>query len=162
MSNTTSKESIGIALGRIPAGIFILTARYEDRSMGMLCSWVQQVCFEPAMISVAVAKARPIMPLLSEARCFGLCQLPQDEKIIIRKFASGVDPSEDPFLGFEMVHDTVLGVPILAQSMSYLECEVSCHMDVDGDHDLFVGKVKAGAFREGEPWVHLRDNGFKY
>jgi flavin reductase (DIM6/NTAB) family NADH-FMN oxidoreductase RutF len=162
MTNATEKDGMGAAIGRIPSGLFILTARYEDKSTGMLASWVQQVSFEPPMVSVAVAKARPIMLLISDSSSFGLCQLPQGEKIIMRKFASGVDASEDPFLGFDLVQDTALNVPILSHAMSYLECEVVCHMDVDGDHDLFVGKVKAGAFHEGEPWVHLRDNGFKY
>ncbi|HCD33402.1 MAG TPA: hypothetical protein DER01_13415, partial [Phycisphaerales bacterium] len=99
---------------------------------------------------------------ISESRHFGLCQLPLGEKIITRKFAGGVDQGEDPFMGFEMIHDTVTHVPILAHVMSYLECEVTCHVDVEGDHDLFVGTIRGGRFLEGEPWVHLREDGFKY
>jgi flavin reductase (DIM6/NTAB) family NADH-FMN oxidoreductase RutF len=156
------KEGVGQAIGRIPSGVFILTARHEDRSLGMLASWVQQVSFDPPMVSVAVAKGRPIMPLISESRQFGLCQLPVGEKIITRKFAGSSDPGEDPFLGFDMIHDTVNHSPILAHVMSYLECEVTCHVDVEGDHDLFVGTIRGGRFLQGEPWIHLRDNGFKY
>ena len=156
------RQGIGAAIGRIPSGLFVLTARHEDRRTGMLCSWVQQACFEPPMIVVAVGKGRPIMPLISESRKFGLCQLPKGEKVILRKFAGGIDPSQDPFLGFELVHQTVTGVPILAHALAYLECELTCHMDVEGDHDLFVGLVRAGNFHEGEPHVHLRENGFKY
>ena len=80
----------------------------------------------------------------------------------MRKFAAGSDPNDDPFLGFELVHDTVLEAPILAHTMSYLECELSCHMDVEGDHDLFVGTVRGGRHIEGDPWVHLRKDGFSY
>jgi hypothetical protein len=46
------------ALGRIPSGLFILTARFEDQSTGMLASWVQQVSFDPPLVSVAVKKGR--------------------------------------------------------------------------------------------------------
>src|SRR5690606_36146938 len=99
------KQRIGAAIGRIPSGLFVLTAQHEDRRTGMLASWVQQVCFEPPMISVAVQKGRAIMPLISESRRFGLCQLPEKEKVITRKFAAGIEPGEDPFLGFELVHD---------------------------------------------------------
>jgi hypothetical protein len=35
-------------------------------------------------------------------------------------------------------------------------------MDVEGDHDVFVGKVLGAGFNGGEPMVHLRENGFKY
>lgn len=155
------KQGIGAALGRIPAGMFILTACHEERRGGMLCSWVQQLCFEPPMVSVAVAKGRPIMPLISESRSFGLCQLSASDKVILRKFAGGSDPNEDPFLGFDLVaNDT--DIPIFTSSMSYFECELASHLDVEGDHDLFVGKVIAGKSNGSEPIIHLRENGFRY
>ncbi len=156
------KESIGQAIGRIPSGLFVLTAQNDEQRTGMLASWVQQTCFEPPMVSVAVAKGRPIMPLISEARHFGVCQLPLDEKIIMRKFANGCKPGEDPFLGFEMKSNSTWSAPILANVMSYMVCELVCHIDVEGDHDLFIGKVCKGEFIAGEPYVHLRKNGFTY
>ncbi len=157
------RAGVGAALGRVPSGLFVLTARHEDRAAGMLASWVQQVCFEPPMVSVAVAKGRVIMPLISESHRFGICQLPVGEKIVVRKFAGGTEAGEDPFLGLEMRHDTLTHVPILANVLSYLECEVKCHVDVEGDHDLFVGTVLNGqVLGDAEPWVHLRKDGFKY
>lgn len=158
----THKQRIGAALGRIPSGLFVLTAQHEDRRTGMLASWVQQVCFEPPMVSVAVAKGRAIMPLISESRKFGLCQLQDKEKVILRKFAAGIEQGEDPFLGFELVHDGPVGVPLLAHVVSWVACELTCHMDVEGDHDLFVGTVRAGDFVGGQPHIHLRESGFKY
>ncbi len=156
------KESIGAAIGRIPSGLFVLTARHEDRRGGMLVSWVQQACFEPPMVVVAVSKGRPIMPLISESRSFGLCQIAKGDKVLLRKFAGKIDPSEDPFLGFELLESSHSGVPILANVLSYMECEVACHMDVEGDHDLFVGRVVRGGYIKGEPHVHLRENGYSY
>ena len=155
-------KNIGAALGRIPSGLFIMTCQHEDHRTGMLVSWVQQTCFKPPMISVAVAKGRPIMPVLSESRTFGMCQLPVDDKLILRKFAKGVDLTEDPFLGFDLLDESSLGVPLLAGCVAYLECELACHMDVEGDHDLFVGKVRAGKLMGGDPSIHLREHGFNY
>jgi len=163
MTEDEARRGVARALGKVPSGLFILTARYEDKTAGMLASWVQQVCFEPPMVSVAIAKGRSIMPLISGSRKFGLCQLRADEKVILRKFsAEDGDPSEDPFLGFEMAPDTELSVPILAQSLSHLECVVACHIDVEGDYDLFVGRVVAGRCGQGDPWIHVRDDGFVY
>lgn len=162
MAESDPKQDISKALAQLPSGLFILTARSEDTACGILVSWVQQTCFEPPMVSVAIAKGRPIMPLISQTRQFGLCQLAESDKLILRRFSSGSDPSEDPFLSFEMLRDTALTVPILAQSMSYLECQVACHIDVEGDHDLFVGRVVAGKHQKGTPWVHVRKNGFAY
>lgn len=155
--------AIGKALGRIPGGLFILTAEHEDRRAGMLVSWVQQACFEPPMVTVAVAKGKPIMPLISESRKFALCQLGQSDRLMQRKFATDSEPGDDPFLGFDLRPSLLGGVPIIAQAMAFLECELACHMDVEGDHDLFVGHVKNAGYREGStPEVHLRDNGFVY
>lgn len=155
-------NGIAGALGRIPAGLFVLTARTEERRGGILASWVQQVCFQPPMVCVSVAKGRPIMPLISESRQFALCQLPEGDRVLTRKFSSHMDQSEDPFLGFDLVEHTVLHAPVLAGAMAYLECEVACHMDVDGDHDLFVGIVRGGRFNGGKPIIHLREDGTRY
>ncbi|MFW6058894.1 MAG: flavin reductase family protein [Phycisphaeraceae bacterium] len=165
-AQTAAREQISSALARIPSGLFILTAEHEERRMGMLASFVQQVCFEPAMVTVAVAKGRAIMPLISESRQFGLCQLGENDKVMMRKFAAGVAPNEDPFLGFELTHGQLPNLPLLAASLAYLECELTCHMDVEGDHDLFVGTIRGGACnpkrQKDKPHVHLRKSGFDY
>ncbi|MFA9479638.1 flavin reductase family protein [Phycisphaerales bacterium AB-hyl4] len=155
---------IAEALGRIPSGLFVLTAQHEDRRQGMLTSLVQQVCFEPPMVCVSVAKGRPIMPLISESRQFALCQLSENDKLLLRKFAGGVDPSDDPFLGFDLVNTHLHNLPVLKHALAYLECELACHLDVEGDHDLFVGRVHAGARlkKDDTPHIHLRENGLKY
>jgi flavin reductase (DIM6/NTAB) family NADH-FMN oxidoreductase RutF len=155
-------QALGAALGRIPSGLFILTSAHEENRGGMLASWVQQVCFQPPMVSVAVGKGRPIMPLISASRQFGLCQIPRGDKMLMRKFLTAPEPGVDPFLGHELVEPTRTGVPILAHCLGYLECELVCHMDVEGDHDLFVGQVRGGAYFAGEPHVHIRENGLKY
>ena len=155
-------EGIAAAIGRIPSGLFILTAAFEDRRGGMLVSWVQQACFKPPTISVSIAKGRPIMPLISDSRQFGLCQLAKGPSVILRKFMSAPDQGEDPFLGFDLRSDTVTNAPILSNVLSYMECELTCHMDVEGDHDIFVGRVCAGQFNGGMPRIHVRESGLKY
>lgn len=156
------KKGVGAALAQVPAGLFVLTACHEDRRMGMLTTMVQQVCFEPPMVCVAVGKGKPIMPLISESRQFGLCQVSEQDRIILRKFANDSVPGDDPFLGFELTHGKLFRVPILAGAMSYLECEVACHMDVEGDHDLFVGAVRHGGFTHGTPKIVLRTESVRY
>jgi flavin reductase (DIM6/NTAB) family NADH-FMN oxidoreductase RutF len=156
------RQTVGAALGAIPSGLFVLTAAHEERRLGTLVSWVQQACFEPPMVCVAIAKGTPIMPIVSESRCFGLCQLAADDRTLTRKFANANDPGDDPFLGVPLVKPVLAKLPILAGARVYLECELSCHMDVEGDHDLFVGAVRAGNYIAGNPHVHLRENGLRY
>ncbi len=144
------KAAIVKAFARLPAGMFVLTAEHEDHRLGSLVSFVQKVSNNPPMVSVAVSKGDPIMPLISESRRFGLCQLAADDKVLRRKFGNDSAHGEDPFLGLELTSGLLPRVPVLSQSLSYMECEVIRHLDVEGDHDLFVGIVKAAGGREGQ------------
>lgn len=160
------RESVGQAMGRLPSGIFVLTAAQDDKRMGIIVSFVQQACLNPPMVTVALAKGRPIMPLISESRRFGLCQLAENDKIMVRKFAKFNDAAitEDPFLGFELLQGVLPGLPILSNTLAYLECELVTHMDIEGDHDLFVGVVRGGSLRQAasQPHIRLRDSGHNY
>ena len=162
LTDEQMRAGVGAALGRIPSGLFILTARYEDRRSGILSSWVQQVSFEPAMVSVAIAKGRPIMPLISNSHHFALCQVPKGDKVLMRKFSQRIETGEDPFLGFTLVQNTVNRAPVLSDALSYMECDLVCHMDYEGDHDIFIGRIVAGKYHDGDPFIHVRENGLKY
>ena len=149
-----SSEIVGL-MALVPTGEFLLTAQHEDRSAGMLVRWVQVVCGSPPMLSVAVEKGKAIMPLISESRRFALCQLGEADRLLQRKFSHDSEPGDDPFLGFEMRPSKLGNVPIVKQSLAYFECELACHMDVEGDHDLFVGRVHAAGANAGPPRVHF-------
>lgn len=143
-------NAVGAALGSIPAGLFLLTARNEHHRGGILTTWVQRVCVHPAMVSVAVAKGQPIMALISETRYFALCRLRGDDRAILNKFAHAEDEGEDPFLSFEMLPNRPTGLPIPAQVAAFLECALAFHIDVEGDHDLFVANVVGGDLIDDE------------
>jgi flavin reductase (DIM6/NTAB) family NADH-FMN oxidoreductase RutF len=153
--NQDLKHDIDVALRRVPTGMFVICAEHEDRRTAMLASWVQQVCNEPPMISLAVGKGTAIMPLISESRQFGLCQLGEDDRLMMRKFSKDPDPDEDPFLSYELLNDTTLSLPLLKNTLAQFECTLVCHMDVEGDHDLFIGQIRNAARREGNPYIHL-------
>ena len=85
---------------------------------------------------------------------------------MVRKVAkfNGAAGTEEPFLGFELLQGVLAKLPILSNTMTYLECELVSHMDVEGDHDLFVGAVRGGALRQpkSQPHIRLRDSGQDY
>lgn len=150
-------------LGAIPSGLFVLTAAHEDRRLGVLVGWVQQCCFEPPMVSISIRKGTPIMPLISESRRFGLCQIGSEDRMLIRKFGGQTDLGDDPFLGQQLIKPVMPKLPIIGTAKCYMECELVCHMDVEGDHDIFVGAIRNAGYKPPfEPTVHIRDNGLEY
>ena len=102
-ASSAADGGVEAALSRIPTGLFILTARHEDRRTGLLVRRVQQVCSDPPMVCVAVEKGQAIMPLISESHRFGLCQIGERDRLLRRKFAIPPELGEDPFLGAELV-----------------------------------------------------------
>ena len=70
MTETDPHRQLASALGRIPSGLFILTARRGAAETGMLASWVQQCAFEPPHLSLAVKRGRPVLDWLTEGTTF--------------------------------------------------------------------------------------------
>ena len=163
MTSEQANNDIGAALGRIPSGLFIFTACHGELRTGMLASWVQQAGFQPPTVSVSIARGRPIIQLVQDSHQFGLCQVPSDDNTLLRKFARAIEPDEDPFAELELVRGGKTSVPLLAAALAHLECKVATHVDFDGDHTLLIGKVVGGVTNSQEkPFVHVRNNGFKY
>src|SRR5207248_2071384 len=89
------KQSIGKALGRIPSGVFVLTAQHAGAKAAMLASWVQQAAFDPPALSVALAKGRPIADFIRGSRKFALSIVPQDDSSLMRRYARALAPDAD-------------------------------------------------------------------
>ena len=154
-------NSIASALGRIPGSLFVMTSHFEDRTRGVMVSWVQQLSTEPPMVMVALPKGRPIVPLLHDSHAFALCQVSVDDKLTQKKFYNGVDAGDNPFEAMD-VHRGVTGSPIMSRALAYLDCELIRHLDVDGDHDIYVGLVRDGKVNipeDEQVVVRLRENG---
>ena len=150
------------ALGRIPSGLYILTASHAGRATGMLASWVQQAGFDPPLVSVAVARQRYVADWILASGRFTLNQLPAGSKALIRHFGRGFPDDAPAFEGLGL-RDVATSAPVLEGALGYLDAEVVGDLGV-GDHRIIVGRIVAGALLdpEAEPFVHVRQNGLHY
>ena len=156
------KNTIGKALGRIPSGVFVVTARDGDRRTGMLGSFVQQAAFDPPSAVFAIGKDRDIRQLILRTRQVALCVIGEGDTDLMRRFARTRPPEEDAFEGLD-VFDAPSGLPIVSGALAWLDCEVIQTVDFGADHELFITRVTAGGLlREGKSFTHLRGNGFHY
>jgi flavin reductase (DIM6/NTAB) family NADH-FMN oxidoreductase RutF len=150
------------ALGRVPSGLFVLTARHEDgRETGMLASWVQQCSFDPPQVSFALRKGRELVTWLTEGAAVVLNVVPEGGKALVAHFGKGFEPGEPAFDGLA-VDRKLASAPVLTAALAYLDCRVSGSADAS-DHVLFLAEVVGGAvLHEGRPTVHLRKSGLHY
>lgn len=149
----TDARELAAALAAIPRGRWVLSAAHEERRLGLLLERVQQVGDEPPTVAIAVAKGHPVLPLISESRRFGLAQLGPSDRTSVRRFSERAEPAAEPFLGVDTVSTPLRGLAIPRTSVAHLACELVCHIDVESDHDLFVGRVVGAGRGGGEPTV---------
>lgn len=91
------------------------------------------------MVMVAVPKGHVLSPLIRDSRSFAICQLDPADRMTSRAFDLQT-PGIDPFIG-SSVDRTPSGCPVPARALSFLDCELARHVDLDGDYELYVGIV---------------------
>ena len=158
---TKNENRIAPVLGSIPSGLFIITIRKGEEKGAFLASWIQQASFHPPMVTIAMANDRPIGSWFQTAQIFGIHILGDHHKKLLKHFAN---PPEDPTKIFDGLHTHMssLGIPVLTESASLLECSVMKTV-VSGDHTLVVGEVMdAREFQHTKPKIHVRKTGFQY
>ena len=156
------RNTVGKALGRIPSGVFVLGARHDGRTAGMLASWAQQASFDPPAVCLAVAKDRPIREMILSSRRLALSVLGEGDADLMRRFARPRPLADDGFEGVETL-TAPSGLPVLARALAWLDCELLDTLDFGGDHDLLVARAVAGeVLRPGHSFTHVRGNGFHY
>ncbi|MBC8287481.1 MAG: flavin reductase family protein [Nitrospinae bacterium] len=153
-----NKKQVGKALGRVPSGLFVITAKCEDKEDAVLASWVSQCSFDPPALTIALATLRSARLLVEASGAFIVNILPKADMTLLKHFSR---PPEDVFKGVK-TKKGLEGIRILNDAVAYLECELAQSMQ-SGDHVLYVGEIVGGKTLKGDdPYIHLRDNGFSY
>jgi flavin reductase (DIM6/NTAB) family NADH-FMN oxidoreductase RutF len=158
-----AKVNLGKALGRIPSGVFILTATAPDGSShAMMASWVQQASFDPPAISIAVARGRPIAQVIKETKQLALAIVPENDTTLMKRYARGRKSGEDPFAGVETI---TLSNQIRAPkgALAYLSAKWIETCDFGADHELLIAEIVDGSLiHPGTAFTHQRGSGFHY
>ena len=152
------------ALGRLSGGLYVVTARQEERASAMVASWVSQASFDPPGITVAVAKDRAIEALLQVGDRFVLNILREDNyQDLMRHFLKRFPPGADRFAGVNTLEGVANGGPVLGDALAFLGCRVSQRME-GPDHWIIYGEVEQGnvSDTEARTAVHHRKVGNHY
>lgn len=153
-----NKKEVGKALGLVASGLFIVTAKHEKDEDAVLASWVSQCAFEPPALSMVLAKTRQARLLVEASERFVVNVLEKDGELMKKFFASN---KEDVFDGLK-TRKSGKRPRILTEAVSWLECKVTGSI-ATGDHVVYIGEiVDGGMLKGGDPYTHVRKNGFSY
>jgi flavin reductase (DIM6/NTAB) family NADH-FMN oxidoreductase RutF len=153
---------VALALGRVPTGLYVVTAQSADGPLGFIGSFVVQVGFAPPTICVAVGRGRAPLAAMRSSGRFALSILDPESARLMGHFFKKYEGGETPFDHVDHTFAPDGGPPVLTGALAWLSCRVSGEHET-GDHVVVFGEVTdAHLAREGDPTVHLRKNGLGY
>lgn len=155
-------SDLATALGKIVSGLYIISLKDGDKETGFLASWVQQAGFEPPMLSIAFNKERKnhFALLTGSGKLVVNVMSKESGKTMSRFFKPA--PAEGSIFDELKTQIGQLGIPILSDSVAFLECKYHSEMQ-SGDHIIvLVEVINSGILNEYEPSVHIRKNGLSY
>ena len=151
------------AVGHIPSGIFVVCIRNDKKRIdGYLASWIQQVSFEPLLISIAIKPGRPAYDHILKGSTFSVNVAGDHDRSFLKHLWKGYPPHENPFDLLPMKEGEFGGV-ILNAAKSAMECKLHSHFK-PGDHEIVIAKVLKSYVNneESTPLVHIRETGLDY
>ena len=150
-----------IPVGKIPSGLFVVTAVDTVNRMGFLASWIQQASFKPLLISLAVEPEKPIWGLIQSTGRFCVNIVGHQNNGLMKPFW-GAKTEADPFIGLA-TEISAHGNLILTAAMASLDCELRAFSQ-PGDHCIVIGEVVETRLLQiaDKPMTHVRKSGAGY
>lgn len=132
------------ACDRILTGLYLLSAHHDGRRAGTLALGVHPCASEPILLCVPVRRGHRIEPIIRDSRCFAVSAVDPDDRLLRRRFEAqpSAEVHHDPFDSLPVVN-LGTGSPVLRSSALAFDCEVVRHIDMDADHELYIGRVLA-------------------
>lgn len=140
------------ALGRFATGVTVVTMRAADdgevtpqeRTFGITVNAFMSVSLDPPLVAVSIDKRARAHATMQTAERFGISVLAEGQQKVSDVFAGRpVEPPAQPFEQFA-------GFPVLRGALTQLVLSAYQAHDA-GDHTIFVGKVEALRYTEGQP-----------
>ena len=130
------------AMHNLTYGLFVLTAKKNDKLNGCIINTAAQVTSEPNRISIAVNKANYTHDMIAETGKFTVSVISEDADFALFKrfgFASGRDVNKfDDFTDYQTGENGT--AYITKGTNAYISAEVEKAEDL-GSHTLFIAKV---------------------
>ena len=153
-------SEIAQGVGHIPSGLFIVVAEGDKQIDGYLASWVQQISFDPLLVSFAINPGRPGYDAIVSGKNFSINIVGDHDMQYMRHFWSGYDESPFSQIEHERFGNNVVAIKA---AKSVIECEF-VSKSKPGDHEIVIAKVLSSKVlnEESKPKIHIRKSGLDY
>ena len=142
------------ALFKIGYGLYVLTAKDDDKDNGCIINTVMQVTSDPCQIAVAVNKLNYTNQMIQKTKKFNVSILSEDVKFETFKrfgFQSGKDVNK--FADFSDAKRSPNGVLYITRNTNaFMSAYVKQELDL-GSHTLFIAQLVASETLSDRPTV---------
>ncbi|MGH3756269.1 flavin reductase family protein [Actinophytocola sp.] len=150
----TDARALRDVMSQFATGITVLTARGE-KAHGMTANAFTSVSLDPPMVLCCVGRTARMHDAIVESQHFGVSVLSTEQEDVARYFAGKGRPAGmAQFDQVDWFPGRHTGVPLLAGSLAWLECDVT-ETYGGGDHSIFLGTVHSASRGGGRPLLFL-------
>jgi flavin reductase (DIM6/NTAB) family NADH-FMN oxidoreductase RutF len=149
MTITHGPELFREVFGRFATGVAVVTSAGPAGSGGMTANALCSLSLDPLLALVCFANDARTLPIVREARRFGVNVLTSEQEELAGVFASKL-PESEKLDG--VPHHLEDGVPIIDGALAWATCGVR-ELIPGGDHTITIGEVISMGLGGGKPLV---------
>ena len=147
MPRAIEPELFREVFGRFATGVAVITGSGPAGTGGMTANALCSLSLDPLLALVCFENRARTLPIVREARRFGVNVLGAEQEHLAGVFASKL-PESEKLEGVD--HRLVDGVPVIDGALAWATCELRELMG-GGDHTIAIGEVLAMGLGDGEP-----------
>jgi flavin reductase ActVB len=149
-------DSFRQAMGRLAAGVVMVTCSVDGRPWGLTVTACCSVSIEPPLLLVSLGRESSTASAVRRTRRFGVSLL-GESAVAAARFASA--PGQPKFVSSFCLSDAVASessaTPVVAHALAHVDCSVEDVVEA-GDHILYIGRVENVLLREDDrPLVYF-------
>lgn len=149
MTSRLDPELFREVFGRFATGVAVVTSAGPAGAGGMTANALCSLSLDPLLALVCFANEARTLPIVRDARRFGVNVLTSNQEELAGVFASKL-PESEKLDGVE--HHLDSGVPIIDGALAWAACELR-ELIPGGDHTIAIGEVVSMGLGGGEPLV---------
>lgn len=140
------------ALGRFATGVAVVTTTDDSgRPIGATINSITSVSIRPPLVLWCLSTSAPSFSSFRDSPLFAINILPSNQRDLCYKFSNS---DEDKFDGVGFRPDRN-GLPLLDDALAHIVCS-KWRRYPGGDHEIFVGQVRAIDVRDADPLIFYR------
>jgi flavin reductase (DIM6/NTAB) family NADH-FMN oxidoreductase RutF len=158
---TLDDQLVNKVTWKIPNALALVGSRSGDEWNAMTTSWITQVAQEPVLIGVGVDKEAVTHRLIADGEAFSVNLWDATNTRPFVKFSKPAVKVDMTLNGWP-IEEGATGVPIFADAIAWMDCELRQSIDC-GSHTFFIGELVGAGINDDEARpASMSDTRMKY